>query len=272
MKHYILLLLSVLSLCLVGCSAYRDVAYFQNAEEVRGMTLQPQQPIQFQNGDRINVIVNSADPLLMQQFNLLLHFSGVTPMGSVGATRSTYNGGTNVLAYTVDEQGDINFPVLGQVAVKGKTREEVAEYIQARLYERGLVKDPIVTVEYVNLSVIVLGEVNRPGRIEIKKDYFTIFDALAAAGDLTINGQRDNVMVSRQVDGEDETYFINLCDKQDVLSSPAFYLQQNDLIYITPTSKRRHMADSTGNVFAQPTFWMSFVSFLITTSALLFKK
>ena len=273
MKHCSFLLLLVMSLWLVGCSAYKDVPYFQNAEDVRGMTLQPQQLIQLQPGDKINIFVTSADPLLMQQFNLMSNFGGTVPMGTIGVSNSSSNNhGSNMLAYTVDEQGDINFPILGKLSVKDKTRQEIAEYIQTRLCERDLVKDPIVTIEYVNLKINVLGEVAHPGRVEIKKDYFTILDALASAGDLTINGRRDNVMVSRQVDGEDETYFINLCDKQDMLSSPAFYLKQDDVVYITPNTKRKHQADSPGNAFSQPGFWISLASFIVTTSVILSRK
>jgi polysaccharide export outer membrane protein len=271
MKHCSFWLLLAMSLWLVGCSAYKDVPYFQNAEDIRGMTLQPQQFIQLQPGDKINIFVTSSDPLLMQQFNLMMHFSGVVPMGSSGAKTTAYNSGSNMAAYTIDDQGDIFFPVLGKVSVKGKTRQEVATYIQDRLYERGLVKDPIVTVEFFNLSIIVLGEVNRPGRVEIKKDYFTILDALASVGDLTINGRRDNVMVSRQVDGEDQTFLINLCDKQDVLFSPAFYLKQDDIVYVAPTAKRKHQADSSGNAFSQPSFWISLASFVVSTSVILSK-
>lgn len=274
MKFNTILLFVVLSLWLTGCSAYKDVAYFQNAEEVRGMTLQPRQQIQFQPGDRLNIFVNSADPLLMQQFNLSASVGGVVALGTVGATNSvsTTTQRSSMLAYTVDEQGDINFPVLGKVSVKDRTRTEVAEFIQNRLFERDLVKDPIVTVEYVDLTVNVLGEVRSPGRVMIRKDSFTILDAIAGAGDLTINGRRDNVMVSRRVDGEDETFFIDLTDKHSMLASPAFYLKQDDVVYITPSTKRRHEADATGNTFSQPTFWMSLITFLITTSALLFNS
>ena len=272
MKHCALLLLATLSFWLLGCSAHKDVAYFQNAEEVRGMALQPPQFIQLQSGDRINIYVNSSDPLLMQQFNLTSNFSGVVPIGTIGLTSTANNNGSRVLAYTVDEQGDINFPVLGKVPVKDKTRLEVEDFIQKRLFERDLVKDPIVTVEYMDFSVTVLGEVKSPGRVIIKKDCFTLLDAIVGAGDLTIYGRRDNVMVSRQVDGEDETFFINLCDKQDLLTSPAYYLKQNDVVYITPNNKRRHEADPTGNTFSQPSFWMSLVSFLITTTALLYNR
>jgi polysaccharide export outer membrane protein len=128
-----------------------------------------------------------------------------------------------------------------------------------------------VTVEYVNLSVNILGEVNRPGRKEITKDYFTIIDAIADAGDLTIYGQRENVMVMREVDGEDQTYIINLCDRQDMLSSPAYYLQQNDVIYVTPNHKRRREARTSGNIFNQPAVWISLAS-LFTSMGNLFWK
>lgn len=192
-----------------------------------------------------------------------------SPQVSVG---SSGGGGTaQLLAYTVDEQGDINFPVLGKVAVAGKTRQEVSDYLRNRLIERDLVRDPIVTVEYVNLSIVVLGEVSHPGRLNIQKDYYTILDALADAGDLTINGQRENVMVMREVDGEDQTYVINLCDRQDLLSSPVLYLQQNDVVYVTPNSKRQREARTTGNTFNQPAVWISLASLISTMAAIWLK-
>jgi Fic family protein len=104
-----------------------------------------------------------------------------------------------------------------------------------------------------------------------KKDYYTILDALADAGDLTINGQRENVMVMREVDGEDQTYVINLCDRQDLLSSPVLYLQQNDVVYVTPNSKKQREARTAGNTFNQPAIWVSLVSLISTMAALWLK-
>ena len=277
MKIYVKTLLVVSLICLLGsCAAPKNVAYFQNAEDIRGMSLQKEQPVRLRPKDKINILVSSADPMLVSQFNLTAATSNMRSLGSTTAPQTTLgntsgNSSAQLLAYTVDEQGDINFPVLGKVAVKGRTRQEVAEYIRLRLIERDLVRDPIVTVEYVNLSVNILGEVNRPGRIEITKDYFTIVDAIAQAGDLTIVGQRENVMVHREVDGEDYTYFINLCDRQEMLNSPAYYLQQNDVVYVTPTPKRRREARTSGNIFNQPAFWISLASLLTTISSLLWK-
>lgn len=277
MKIYVKTLLVVSLICLLGsCAAPKNVAYFQNAEDIRGMSLQKEQPVRLRPKDKINILVSSADPMLVSQFNLTAATSNMRSLGSTTAPKTTLgstgaSGTAQLLAYTVDEQGDINFPVLGKVAVKGRTRQEVAEYIRLRLIERDLVRDPIVTVEYVNLSVNILGEVNRPGRIEITKDYFTIIDAIAQAGDLTIVGQRENVMVHREVDGEDYTYIINLCDRQEMLNSPAYYLQQNDVVYVTPTPKRRREARTSGNIFNQPAFWISLASLLTTISSLLWK-
>lgn len=277
MKKQVKNLLIVSLICLLGsCAAPENVAYFQNAEAIRGMTLQDEQPLRLRPKDKINIIVNSADPLLVSQFNLTASTSSMRSLGSTTSPRTTAGSTTGsttaqLLAYTVDEQGDIDFPVLGKVAVGGKTRQEVAEYIRLRLINRDLVRDPIVTVEYVNLSINILGEVNRPGRIEITKDYFTIVDAIAQAGDLTINGQRENVMIHREVDGEDQTYIINLCDRQEMLSSPAYYLQQNDVVYVTPNPKKKRESRTSGNTFNQPSIWISIASLLTTITALLIR-
>ena len=275
MKKYIhITLLFGLVYWLSGCSTPKNVAYFQDAEAIRGMTLQNEQPFRLRPKDKINIVVSSTDPMLVNQFNLTSVTRNMNALGTTLAPETSVGGGSvgsSILAYTVDEQGDIDFPVLGKVAVEGKTRQEVAAYIRARLIARELVLDPIVTVEYVNLAVNVLGEVNRPGRINAQKDYFTILDAIAAAGDLTINGQRENVMVMREVDGEDQTYVINLCDRQNMLLSPAYYLQQNDVIYVTPNPKKRREANSTGNTLSQPGLWISVASLLTTITALLIK-
>ena len=277
MKKQVKNLLIVSLICLLGsCSAPQNVAYFQNAEAIRGMTLQNEQPLRLRPKDKINIIVSSADPLLVSQFNLTAATGSMRSLGSTTMPKTTAgssggNSTAQLLAYTVDEQGDIFFPVLGKVAVGGKTRQEVADYIRTRLIERELVLDPNVTVEYVNLTISVLGEVNHPGRISAQKDYYTILDAIVEAGDLTIGGQRENVMVMREVDGEDQTYIINLCDRQQMLSSPAYYLQQNDVVYVTPNPKRRREARSTGNIFNQPSIWISLASLLTTLGALLIK-
>lgn len=250
-----------------SCSVPKNITYFQDAEDLNGMALQAEKLFTLRPEDKINIVVNSSNPMLEQQFTLTTNFNSsytlgasVTPKTSAGRSNAT----TQPIAYTVDSQGTIDFPILGRISVQGKTRKQVAEYIQDRLIARELVDDPIVTVEYVNLGVDVMGEVAHPGHIDITKDHFTITDALAHAGDLTINGKRENVIVSRQVDGVNKVYTIDLTNMQGVLNSEAYYLQQNDLIYVSPNNKKKREAKATGNTFNTPGVWISLASLATT--------
>lgn len=259
---------------LSSCSTPKDITYFQDASLLNGMAVQAEQQLRLRPEDKINIVVNSSNPMLEQQFTLTASNSNyvlgsaVSPKTVAGKNASGY---TQMVAYTVDEQGTIEFPVLGKISVGGKTRKEVAQYIQDRLIARELVSDPIVTVEYVNMGVNVLGEVNKAGHQDITKDHFTIIDALATAGDLTINGNRRNVMVTRQVDGENQVYSLDLTNMQSLLNSPAYYLQQNDLVYVSPNNKRKREANASGNTFNNPSIWISIASLLTTITALIVK-
>ena len=142
MKHQLYSLLLLTTLCIAGCTTPKNVAYFQNAEAIRGMTLQNEQPFRLRPKDKINIVINTADPLLLSQFNLT---AATNSMRSLGTTESPLltmgnsggSGTAQILAYTVDEQGDISFPVLGKLAVKGKTRQEVAEYLYKKYPLKG---------------------------------------------------------------------------------------------------------------------------------------
>lgn len=256
-----------------SCSTPKDVAYFQDASALNGMATQAEQQLRLRPEDKINIVVNSSNPMLEQQFTLTTANTSRT-LGPAIVARSTAgssSGNTQVMAYTVDEQGTIDFPVLGKISVGGKTRKDVAQYIKQRLIDRELVSDPIVTVEYVNMGVNVLGEVSHPGRIDITKDHFTIVDALSYAGDMTINGNRRNILVARQVDGANQIYTLDMTNMQSVLTSPAYYLQQNDLVYVSPNNKRKRETNATGNTFNSPSIWISIASLLTTITALILK-
>lgn len=279
MKHFnthipwfAMLLLSVAA-WFTSCSTPQNVAYFQDAMRVNGMETPDEELIRFRPTDKLNVVVNSSDPMLEAQFTLTAQSKRNTLGAPTDyANLSSSNSGTaQPLSYTVDEQGDITFPVLGKIAAAGKTRLELAENIRHRLISRDLVKDPTVTVEYVDMSVSVLGEVNKPGRAYITKDRYTILDAITAAGDLTINGEREKVMVSREENGETHSYYINLCSKKSLYSSPVFYLQQDDVVYVMPNDKRKREAKVNGNTIFTPSFWISVASLLSTITALIVK-
>lgn len=272
-NYLVSLVLMIAVAWFASCSTPKDVAYFQDASALNGMATQAEQQLRLRPEDKINIVVNSSNPMLEQQFTLTTANTSRT-LGPAIVARSTAgssSGNTQVMAYTVDEQGTIEFPVLGKISVGGKTRKDVAQYIKQRLIDRELVSDPIVTVEYVNMGVNMLGEVSHPGRIDITKDHFTIVDALSYAGDMTINGNRRNILVARQVDGANQVYTLDMTNMQSVLTSPAYYLQQNDLVYVSPNNKRKHEANATGNTFNSPSIWISIASLLTTITALILK-
>ena len=272
-NYLVSLVLMIAVVWFASCSTPKDVAYFQDASALNGMATQAEQQLRLRPEDKINIVVNSSNPMLEQQFTLTTANTSRT-LGPAIVARSTAgssSGNTQVMAYTVDEQGTIEFPVLGKISVGGKTRKDVAQYIKQRLIDRELVSDPIVTVEYVNMGVNVLGEVSHPGRIDITKDHFTIVDALSYAGDMTINGNRCNILVARQVDGANQVYTLDMTNMQSVLTSPAYYLQQNDLVYVSPNNKRKREANATSNTFNSPSIWISIASLLTTITALILK-
>ena len=151
------------------------------------------------------------------------------------------------------------------------TREEVAVYIKKELQSHDLIKDPVVTVEFMNLSVNVMGEVNRPGRYNIDKDHLTILDALSQAGDLTIYGKREKVLVLRNENGKQRVYGINLCSADHLYSSPVYYLQQNDVVYVEPNDTKARQSTVNGNNVRSTSFWISLASLLTTIRVLIFK-
>jgi polysaccharide export outer membrane protein len=175
----------------------------------------------------------------------------------------------NVSYYTVNPDGDIDFPVIGKMHIAGMTRYEISQYIKNRLESENLAKEPIVSVEFVNTGITVLGSVGSPGRFEFNKDKLTIVDAIAMAGDLNINGQREDIMVIRQLgDGREQAYFIDMTDAKTLYSSPVYYLQQNDIVYVSPNDKVKRETTPNGNTPFTPSFWMSLCSFAITVVTL----
>ena len=171
----------------------------------------------------------------------------------------------------MDANGYIDFPIIGPVLVADRTREQTAEHIKELLIESRQIKDPVVTVEFMNLGFSVLGEVNRPGRFKIDRDRFTILDAIGLAGDLTINGQREDVTLIRHDGKKDHVYKLNLLDARQMYASPAFYIQQGDVIYVTPNDKRRRESTINGNNVRSSSFWISIGSLATSVALLIFR-
>lgn len=260
MKKCILILLSVLALC--SCSSTKKMLYFQDTKTSAITKTVNHSPIRLQPEDKISILVNSKDIQLANLFNLAY----VTTR--VGQTTSNLNANNtnSVSGYTIDSAGNIDFPVVGELHVAGMTRMEVATFIKNKLINDNLVKDPVVTVEYMNLQISILGEVSKPGRYNIVQDKITILEALSMAGDMSIYGKRDNVRVIRNENGTQTTYTINLCSATEVFESPVYYLQQNDVVYVEPNAMRTRQATVNGNNVRSASFWMSMVSVLTTVA------
>jgi len=266
--HNLKKLLYILPLALLAsCSTPKDISYFQDVTNNSTVHLQTEQIFRLRPEDKVNIVVNSKDPSLSALFTLSSYGAGrtlgasVTPLTTAGNSGGS---GYNV-AYTVDAQGNIEFPVLGNIHAEGMTRNELAKYIQNQLISQKLVLDAIVTVEYVNMSISVMGEVHSPGRQYITNDHYTVLDAISTAGDLNIDGRRADIKVLRDENGQMKCYTINICSAQDVVSSPAYYLQQNDIVYVTPSDKRIRDSKVLGNSLQTPAFWISIASFIMTT-------
>ena len=267
---YILCLMMTGMLAFNSCSSSKEVVYFQDLRPGESEIKLPEvQPITVRPEDKISIIVNSRDQELTNLFNLPY----VTKRLGQPALKNGISGSTNdqgVSGYTVDGEGNIDFPVLGKVHVEGMQRGEIAETIKNELVNKNLVKDPVVTVEFMNLSVSVMGEVNNPGRFSIDRDRITILDALSLAGDLTIYGNRSKVLVLREENGVQRTYGIDLTSGEYVYTSPAYYLQQNDLVYVEPNAVRARQSTVNGNNVRSTSFWISLASLLTSIGILIF--
>jgi len=258
---------AVATLLMASCSTPKNISYFQElntgsiiqAEKVLDVKVKPE--------DKLSIVVSTQEPALSQLFNLVTTQNRLENVSSNGSS-TTGNG--QVSYYTVDSYGDINFPVIGKIHIAGLTREQVAEKIFEELTSRNLVKDPIITVEFANTRIAVLGEVKSPGRYTFNEDHLTILDAIAMAGDLTNNGVRDNIIVMRTVEeGKQEAYRVNLLNAQELASSPVYYLQQDDVIYVEPNDKKKRETTPNGNTPYTPSFWVSMGSFAVTIATLI---
>lgn len=261
-----LIIASFVASALFSCATPTNISYFQDVTDGGVDTVSTAQSIRILPGDKISIIVNSRDPQISNLFNLAY---ATRYIGDVSNTIANSQS-TGVQGYAVAEDGTIDFPVLGSFKVGGLTREEIARGIKQELMARNLVKDPVITVEYLNLKVSVLGEVAKPGRIAIDRDEFTILDAISAAGDLTIYGVRENVRVIRAEDGVRRTYTVNLLSSKDLLSSPVYYLQQNDIIYVDPNDMRVRQSTVNGNNVRNTSFWISLASLATTITTAVF--
>lgn len=255
-----LTLAAAIAMAFASCNpeTYKKINYLQDINEDTSMSMTVNKGIIIQPQDQLSIIVTSRDPKMAIPFNL----SVATTYS--GSELSVSGGSQRITGYVVDNSGDINFPSLGTVHVSGLNRWELQDLIKDKLADTGLLRDAVVTVEFMNFKVSVLGEVTSPGTYSVTGDKITILQALALARDLTIYGQRDNVRVIREQNGKRQIYVLNLTDSE-IFSSPAYYLQQNDVVYVTPSKVRAGQGEINENYFKSGSFWISLASISMTT-------
>ena len=259
----ILLLLLLLSSC-----AAPNVSYFNDFDNDQLQQITQQADIRLQPGDKISVVVKSKDSQLSELFNLPVTANRI---GYTSSNSSNYSYTGQMSLYTIDSNGEIDFPVIGRIKVGNMNREEAAAYIKQQLTSQNMVQAPVVTVEYGNLGFNVMGEVIRPGRYTFDRDRLTILDAISMAQDLTIQGRRDNILVIRETKQGRMTYRVNLQSGKELLQSPAFYIQQNDVIYVSPNAYRSRQTTVNGNNVLSASFWISVASLLTSIAVLIVK-
>lgn len=244
-----LFLLSIL--LLTGCKVPQDVAYFQDVNE-EVITLPSTGEIKIKPNDKLSIIVKTMNPELSEMFNL-----------SIVADRTGEGAGPSGLSrYTVSPEGTIDMPLLGKIKVEGMTKSELAGFIKGELMGKDLAKDPIVTVELSNMAISVLGEVKNPGRFNIEQDKMSILDAISMAGDLALQGKRENITVLRETDGTVKTYKVDLTNYKELSQSPVYYLQQGDVVYVEPNDIIKRQTTTNGNNVYSTSFWISVASLL----------
>ncbi len=239
---------------LASCASRKDIVYYQNIDGLAPNSNTASYEIKIQPDDLLLIIVSAEDPEIAAPFNLK---TVMTMTDTKLATGQQIN-----QQYLVDSQGNIEFPVLGKLKVGGLSRSEVMELLRNKI--SAYIKNPIVNMRITNFKVAVQGEVNAPGTYTINSERVTLIEALSMARDLTIYGQRNNVLVIRELDGQ-KTYNRVDLTKADFINSPFYYLAQNDVVYVEPNNSKVNGAAVGPNTGV----WVSITSLLITVIALI---
>ena len=253
------ILLVLLVVSAASCSTYKKINYIQDAQLDTALTMIANQGILIQPMDMISIVVSSRDPELARIYNLPV----VTYQAGSESSVSNFN--QRLIGYSVDNDGNIQFPELGTIHVAGLNRWQLAELIREKL--SSLVKDAVVTVQFMNFKISVTGEVTSPGVFDISGDKITIFEAISLARNLTIYGRRDGVYVIREQNGSRTIYQVDL-RTVDMFNSPAYYLQQNDVVYVEPNKVRAGQSTINENNLKSVSLWVSIGSFLSTLATL----
>ena len=259
MKLKAILILFVCILSITSCTSYKNVPYLQNPEVVNSyMDSLPMYDATIMPKDLLTITVNTSDPEAAAPFNLVVQ----SPINVARTSNLTQQ--PSLQQYLVNNEGTIDFPVLGRIQVGGLTKNQAEDLIREKLGDY-LKEVPIVTVRMSNYKIAVLGEVARPGMFTVNNEKVNIFEALAMAGDLTVWGLRDNVKLIREdANGKREIINLNL-NNAGIVTCPYYYLQQNDILYVSPNKTKAKNSD----IGQSTSLWFSATSILVYIASLL---
>lgn len=245
---------------LQSCQTHKKLVYFQDGiASGDSLSYQTQYTPVLQKDDLLSIAVTADDPETALPFNL--DQKNINPNLNNGYTM----GNQERIGYLIDDEGTINFPVLGKLTLNGMKRSEAIELLEDSL--QNYLSNPIVNIQILNYKVTVLGDVSRPGTFKVPNERITVLEAIGLAGDLNITGNRKNIKVVRDSDGSKEEYTLDLTSSS-VFASPAYYLQQNDVVYVEPNTAQRNNSTvwkTSGSIF------ISTVALVITTINLLIR-
>lgn len=241
-----------------SCKSAKQVAYFQNLDSVSLAASKGLYDAHIMPKDLLTITVVTSDPTTSKPFNLAIQ----NTLGTDGRLGSTTG---SLLQYLVDNDGNIQFPIVGSLHVAGLTKNECQDLIKSKVKPYlAESENPVVTVSMSSYRVTVAGEVTRPSVVPVSTEKMSVLEALAQAGDLTIYGRRDNVLLIREdANGQKEAHRLNLNDA-NIINSPYYYVQQNDYIYVEPNKTKAKNSD----IGQSTTLWFSFVSILTSVAAL----
>ena len=261
-RIFTLALVAFSLLLLMSCSSSKNVAYIQNSDTVDLSRSEFLYDARIMPKDILMITVNTVNPEASAPFNLVVSASLRSGSGNQGMSSNRA-----LQTYLVDNEGCIEFPVVGTLKVGGLTKSECEQLIHDKIRRYlNAEENPIVTVRMSNYKISVLGEVSRPGMFTVGNEKINIFEALAQAGDLTIYGVRDRVRLIREDDkGQKNVYTLNLNDAE-IINSPYYYLQQNDIIYVEPNKVKSR----NSGIGQSTSLWLTATSILISLSSLLY--
>ena len=241
-------------LMMVGCGSSKEVAYWQNIDSISLAASKGLYDAKIMPKDELTILVQTTDPLTSEPFNLR----------SMGQTRSK----DQITGYLVDNDGMINFPIVGKIHVAGLTKTECEDLIKSKIQPYlARTENPLISVRTSSYRITVIGEVNRPGVIPVATEKISLIEALAEAGDMTIYGKRDNVLLVREdKSGEKHKVRLNMNDA-NIINSPYYYLQQNDIVYVEPhkvKARNTFFGSNTSIFYSVIGITTSLVSLLIT--------